>query len=120
MANPNLLTLSTVEAKLATASLGTSSATILSNSTSGMTFKVNTITVANTDGSNSSDVTIGINDGSNTRYIAYQVTVPPKATVVISSRETSYYLNQNYSLVAQRSISPTGTSDIIVSYEEIS
>lgn len=120
MANPNLLTLSTVEAKLATASLGTSSANILQNNTSGMTFKVNTITVANTDGVNSSDVTIGINDGSNTKYIAYQVTIPPKATVVISSRETSYYLNQNYSLVAQRASSPTGTSDIIVSYEEIS
>lgn len=120
MANPNLLTLSTVEAKLASASLGTSASNILQNNTNGMTFKVNTITVANTDGAVSSDVTIGINDGSTTKYIAYQVTIPPKATVVISSRETSYYLNQNYSLVAQRSTSPAGTSDIIVSYEEIS
>ena len=65
MTAPNIVNVSTITAKTASAALGTSAASIVSNAaSSNKVFKINTILVSNVDGTNNADVTIYLNDGA--------------------------------------------------------
>lgn len=117
MANPNIVNVSAVYGRTVGVALGTSGSTVLSTSTSTVR-KINSIVVSNIDGTNDADVTVYASIDSNTRYLAYQITVPAKSTLVVTSKDTSFYLEESDTLSALAS----AASDlhIIVSYDEIS
>jgi hypothetical protein len=103
--------------------LSTTSATsIVSNAaSSGKVFKINTIMVANVDGTNAADITINKYSaaalGGTAFPIASTISVPADATLIIVDKTTSIYLLENESIGAT-----AGTaSDLVVtaSWEEI-
>lgn len=124
MTAPNIVNVSTITAKTASAALGTSAASIVSNAaSSNKVFKVNTILVSNIDGTNNADVSIFLNDGaagagSTNRAIVKTVVVPADASLVVIDVNSKLYLEENTSITALASAA--GDLEIIVSYEEIS
>ena len=123
MAAPNLLAASSIYGRTATTNLATTSATeVLSNTdASGKVFKVNTLIVANVDGTNAADITIAYysedNIGGTPTSIIQSATVAAKQNLVIISKDTSIYLEENRSIGATASAG--GDLQVVASYEEI-
>lgn len=119
MAAPNLKSPTTITGKTARYAVTASLAAALSNSSSsGKAFKINSIICANVDGSNSADISVSIYDSSTDRYIAKEIAVPPKATQILSTKETYFYLEEGDSIRAVASAA--SDLELIVGYEEIS
>ena len=124
MANPNIVGVATISGKTDVFSLADTSAnTILSNgSGSGKVFKVNTIIVANDDGTNNADITVAYHSaaagGGAAVEIAKTIQVIADSTLVLIDKASSFYLEENRSLVA--TASAANDLNVIVSYEEIS
>ena len=120
MAAPNIVNVATITAKTVGSDLNTTvSTTMLQNSaSSGKVFKINTIIVANKDGSNAADATVSYFNGSSTFYLAYGITVPADSTLVVIDKNSALYLEENTQIRA--GASATGDLQIIISYEEIS
>ena len=124
MANPNIVGVTTLTGKTDTFSLAdTVATTILSNAaSSGKAMKVNTIIVANDDGTNAADITVSLNSaaaGGGTAFqIASTIQVVADSTLVLIDKASSFYLLEDKSLVATASAG--GDLNVIVSYEEIS
>ena len=124
MTAPNIVNVSTITAKTASAALGTSAASIVSNAaSSNKVLKVNTILVSNIDGTNNADVSIFLNDGaagagSTNRAIVKTVVVPADASLVVIDGNSKLYLEENTSITALASAA--SDLEIIISYEEIS
>ena len=124
MTAPNIVNVATITAKTASAALGTSAASIVSNAaSSNKVLKVNTILVSNIDGTNNADVTIYLNDGaagagSTNRAIVKTVVVPADASLVVIDGNSKLYLEENTSITALASAA--SDLEIIISYEEIS
>ena len=120
MANPNIVAVTSIYGKSAGLALGTSGSAIVSNAaSSGKIIKINTLTVANIDGTNSADVTAYVNKGGVSNYqLAWTVAVPADATLVLISKDTSIYLEEGDGLYLYAS----ATLDLqaFCSYEEIS
>jgi hypothetical protein len=123
MAAPNLLAASSIYGRTATTNLATTSATeVLSNTdASGKVFKVNTLIVANVDGTNAADITIAYysedNIGGTPTNIIQSATVAAKQNLVIISKDTPIYLEENRSIGATASAG--GDLQVVASYEEI-
>jgi len=123
MANPNIVSVSAIYGNNALVSLTTTSATAVVNNaaSSGKVFKINSIIVANVDGTSAADITINVysqDDLGGTAYaLASTVSVPADATLVVIDKNTSIYLKEDQSIGAT-----AGTaSDLVVvaSWEEI-
>jgi hypothetical protein len=117
MANPNIVDVTSIYGRTIGAAL-TTGATAIISTVSNKILKINSITVANRDGTNDADVTVYATIDSAVRYLAYTITVPAKSTLVVSSKDTSFYLEELDTLTALASAA--GDLDIIVSYDEIS
>lgn len=123
MAEPNIVAVTDLKGKTAAFSLSsTSPTTILSNAaSSNYVYKINSIIVANDDGTNSADITITFNTGENGGGTAFNIakTVPVAAdsTLVVLDKATSIYLEEDRSIVATASAGDD--LDVIISYEEI-
>lgn len=121
MAAPNIVNVATITGKTVGAALTTSSADIVTNSAgSGKVFKVNTIYVANVDGVNEAEVTIGLFDASATAtfYLAYAVSVPADTTLVVLEKNSPIYLEEGDKITALASAA--NDLQIVISFEEIS
>jgi hypothetical protein len=124
MANPNIVNVSDIRGKTTYAALTTTLTTVLlSNATnSNKVLKINSIMVANVDGTNAADVTVGINTlaaGNGTTYeLANTIAVPADATLSIIDKTNSFYLEEDKSIIG--GASANGDLDIVISYEEIS
>lgn len=119
MAAPNIVSVATILGRTVGAALTTSSADILTNSAaSNKVFKVNAIYVANIDGTNNADVTVGFFDASAsaTYRLAYTITVPADATLDVLSK--AIYLEEGDKITALASAN--SRLEIVVSFEEIS
>ena len=123
MAAPNLLSPTTITGKTAYVSLSTTNATsIISNAaSSGKVFKVNSLVVANVDGTNAASITISLysqDDIGGTPYkIANTITVPADASLVVIDKTSTLYLEEDKSLGAVASAA--SDLEIVCSYEEI-
>ena len=124
MANPNIVNVTTIYGNSSQTSLTTTSATsIVSNAaSSGYVYKINSIVVANVDGTSNADITISIYSaaalGGTAFPIASTVVVPADASLIVTDKTTSFYLKENQSIGAT-----AGTAnDLVVtcSWEEIS
>jgi hypothetical protein len=126
VANPNIVNVTSI--------LGNTSSNLISSTddpfatalvsnaaSSGKVYKINSIVVANVDGSAAADITIKIfpNDdltGTGTA-IASTISVPADASLVVIDKTTSFYLLEDQSIGATAS----AANDLVVtvSWEEI-
>ncbi len=124
MAAPNIVGVTTIIGITTFLSLGDTSATVLlSNAaSSGKVLKVNSIIVANDDGTNTANITVSINNaaaGGGTAFkLAHTIDVAADSTLVVIDKASSIYLEENKSLVVTASAG--GDLDVICSYEDIS
>ena len=124
MAAPNIVNVTTITGKTTYAALTTTLTTVLlANAvSSGKVFKINSIMVANVDGTNAADVTVDINTaaaGSGTSYaLASTISVPADATLNLVDKNSSFYLEEDKSILG--GASAAGDLEIVISYEEIS
>ena len=123
MAAPNIVGVTTITGKTNAYSLGdTSATTILNNAaSSGHVYKVNTIIVANDDGTNNADITITYHPeddaGGTGIQLASTIQVVADSTLVVLDKSSSIYLEEDKSLTATASAG--GDLNVFVSYEDI-
>ena len=124
MAAPNIVGVTTITGKTTYLSLADTSPTVLlSNAASSdKVFKVNTIIVANDDGTNTANITVTINSaaaGAGTAYkLASTIDVIADSTLVVLDKASAIYLEEDKSIVCTASAG--NDLDVICSYEEIS
>ena len=127
MANPNILQAATVVGNTSTYLISSTAnpfATALVNNaaSSNKVYKINSIVVANVDGSAAADITISIFSqddlGGTGTAICSTVSVPADATLVVTDKNSSFYLLEDKSIGATAS----AANDLVVtcSWEEIS
>ena len=119
MAAPNVVNVTSIYGKTVGAALGTTVTTaLLANGlNSGKLLKVNSIIVANKDGSSAADVTISFHNGSTDYYLASTVSVPADSTLIVLGKDAPIYLEENHTI--RGGASATGDLDCIISYEEL-
>ncbi len=93
MATPNIVNVATINAKNAAGAVTTSRAVAVDVAADKVA-KINTILIANIDGSNAADITIevSIDNGSNYVDLAKTISVPADAT--LSFLENPIYLDE--------------------------
>ena len=122
MANPNIVNVTSITGETDVGALTTGSTVLVANAaSSGKVYKVNSIMVANVDGTNAADVTVDINTaagGGGTSYaLASTISVPADATLNLVDKNSSFYLMEDKSIVG--GASANGDLEIIISYEII-
>jgi len=120
MANPNIISVTTIQGFTVAANLTTSTQTIVSNNaSSGKIFKINSILISNKDGTNSADVTVNFVDDTSTVFtIASTIAIPADTTLTLLDKNNSIYLTEDTLITALASAD--NDLNIIISYEEIS
>ena len=127
MANPNIVNVTTILGNTSTNLISSTAdpfATALINNaaSSGKVYKVNSIVVANVDGTSNAEITIKIFSqddlGGTGTAIASTIVVPADATLIVTDKTTSFYLLEDKSIGATAS----AANDLVVtcSWEEIS
>ena len=122
MANPNIVNVTSIIGNSLSVAVGTSATQLASNAaSSGKVFKINSILVANIDGTAAADVTVNIYSaaamGGSATAIASTISVPADATLIIIDKTTMFYLLENQSIGAIASAS--GDLVATISFEEI-
>jgi hypothetical protein len=124
MAAPNIVNVATITGKTTQLSPGNTSENVLVANPSGSNkvFKINSVIGTNISNIASVSGSVGINsadDGSgNTLSLASAITVPNNSAIVFVDKNTSFYLEEDKSVVVISSVS----SNLIftTSYEELS
>lgn len=123
MAAPNIVGISTLVGVTTMRSLGdTSATTIVSNAAdSNRVYKINTIMIANIDGTNAADITVAIHDqdngGGTGTKIANTISVAADSTLILVDKASSFYLEEDRSIVATASAG--NDLAVTISYEDI-
>jgi len=127
MANPNIVSVSTINGESVGFNLTATTTTTLLTVSSDKLLKINRITCANVDGTNAADVSLSITkanftsdgvsdfDTSGTFHIAKTVSVPADATLVLL--DTPIYLME--ADVLKGGAGAASDLDLLVSYEVI-
>lgn len=118
MADPNIISVSSIFGRTVTGVLTTSSVTFLSCPVNKV-LKINSIIICNTTGTSSRDVSISFFDSSRgaASFLASTIPVLPDSTLVLVSKESTLYLQENDTI--RGFASANSSLDIIISYEEI-
>ncbi len=117
MANPNIVNVTAIYGKTAVLAVTTSATAIVSNSAaSNKVLKVNSLYVANIDGTNNAEVTVDVFRSSTAYAIASTIVVPADATLDVLSNPI--YLEEGDSL----RLTANANNDLqaVCSYEDIS
>ena len=122
MANPNIVSVTSIVGNTLSAAVLTTATQLASNAaSSGKVFKINSILIANIDGTAAADVTVNIYSaaalGGTGLAIASTISVPADATLIVSDKTTAFYLLENQSIGALASA--TGDLVATISFEEI-
>ena len=127
MANPNIVSVATINGESVGYNLTATTTTTLLTVSSGKLLKINRITCANVDGTNAADVSLSITkanftsagvtdfDTSGTFFLAKTVSVPADATLVVL--DTPIYLME--ADVLKGGAGAASDLDLFVSYEVI-
>jgi hypothetical protein len=124
MANPNIVSVNSIFGNTTGIALTTTLTTVLlaNASSSGKVYKIESIMVANVDGTNAADVTIDWNTdagGTGTSFaLAATISVPADATLNLVDKNSSFYLMENQSIIG--GASADSDLECIISYEDIS
>ena len=122
MANPNIVNVTSIVGNSLSVAVGTSATQLASNAaSSNKVFKINSIVVANIDGTSAADITVNIYSaaalGGTAIAIASTISVPPDASLIVTDKTTTFYLLENQSIGALASAS--GDLVATISFEEI-
>jgi hypothetical protein len=127
MANPNIVSVTSIKGESVGFALSATTTTTLMTVASNKVVKINRITVANVDGTNAADVTLSVTksnftpdgvdnfDTSGTFHIAKTVSVPADATLVLL--DTPIYLMETD--VLKGGASAASDLELFISYESI-
>ena len=127
MANPNIVSVTSIKGESVGFNLTATTTTTLMTVASDKVVKINRITVANVDGTNAADVTVSITksnftpdgisnfDTSGTFFIAKTISVPADSTLVLL--DTPIYLMEGD--VLKGGAGAASDLDLFVSYESI-
>jgi hypothetical protein len=119
MANPNIVNVTGIYGKTVGQAVTTSLADFVVNAaSSGKVLKINTLVCSNINGTAVSDVTVVVSKSGTEYYLGYTLAVPNDASLVIITKDSSIYLEENDKIRVQGSIN--GYMHVICSYEEIS
>lgn len=121
MAAPNIVGVTTVTGETTYVSCTGADQVLVDNAAdSNYVYRINSIIVANDDGTSAGDINVVIHDtaaGGGTGYkLAHTVSVAADSTLVVLDRASSIYLTENKSIVVN------GTNnrlDVVCSYEKI-
>lgn len=123
MANPNIVNITSILGNttyLVPTNTSATSWTALTPSTNTVN-KINCIIAANVTAT-AAHITVSINNaisGGGTPYrMAYQITVPANASLIITDKTTAFYLNETQSIVVTSGT--TNAIEVIASYETLS
>jgi len=124
MANPNIVNTASIVGNNSLTALSTTTATAIINNpvSSGKVYKINSIYVANVDGTNPADISINIysqDDLGGTAYsLVSTLAVPADAALIVVDKTTAIYLKEDQSVGAVAG----SANDLVVtaSWEEIS
>ena len=116
MATPNIVNVATINAKNAAGAITTSRASAVDVPAEKVA-KINTILIANIDGTNAADVTIEVSIDNGSNYVAIAKTISVPADATLSCLENPIYLDETDILA----VTASAASDLtyFVSYEEI-
>ena len=116
MATPNIVNVATINAKNAAGAITTSRASAVDVPAEKVA-KINTILIANIDGTNAADVTIEVSIDNGSNYVAIAKTISVPADATLSFLEKPIYLDETDLLA----VTASANSDLtyFVSYEEI-
>ena len=119
MAAPNVVNVTSIYGKTTGLALTSSSQDVLTCAADKL-LKVNSIIIANVDGTNSDDVTVKWYNADNTTAfsLASTVTVPADSTLVVLGKDAPIYLEEGDKIQAL-GVAASGDLEIIVSYEEL-
>lgn len=99
MSAPNILNISEMYGNTSLINVTTTETTLVSNPiNSNSVYKINTIFISNIDGANTTDVTVRMYRNSIGYGIANTVAVPADSTLVVISKDTSIYLQEDDSI----------------------
>jgi hypothetical protein len=124
MANPNIVAVTDIRGRTVVADLTTTNSTLVVENVaaSGKVFKINSLIVSNVDGTNAADITINLfsedNIGGTGTQIVSTVTVPADASLVVITKDTAIYLEEDRSIGA--TASTANDLKVVCSFEEIS
>ena len=122
MAAPNIVNVTSILGKTAyDADVATTqSATLTNAASSNKLLKINTILASNIDGTNNADITVYVTTAGATTalyHLAKTITVPADSSLVITSKDTSFYLEEDRAIRALASAA--GDISLMISYEEL-
>jgi hypothetical protein len=126
MANPNIVNVSAIYGNTSSFLISSTAnpfATALINNPAGSNkiFKINSIVVANVDGTSAADITINLYSqddlGGTGTALASTVSVPADSTLIVTDKSTGFYLLEDKSIGAVAS----AANDLVVtcSWEEL-
>ena len=120
MANPNIVNVSDIRGVTVQADLTTTLTTeIISAVTTDHIYKINSITVANIDGTSAADVSVFITkSGGSPIAIASTISVPADASLSLIDKNSGFYLQEGDNIEA--GASANGDLTITISYDDIS
>lgn len=95
----------------------TTTTTAITTCATDKLYKINSVIVANIDGTNYADITVDIFRGGVQYRIASTITVPPDATLVVISKDMGIYLEEGDAL--RCTASANGDLQASCSYEII-
>ena len=122
MANPNIVNVTSIFGNTSYLIPATTAATTWTALTPsvGTVNKVNNIVAANVTGS-AVPVTVSVNSatgGGGTAYrIAYQISVPANASLIIADKTTSFYVGEGQSVVV--TVGTSNAIELTASYEAL-
>ena len=122
MANPNIVNVTSIIGNTLSIAVGTGATQLASNAaSSGKVFKINSILIANIDGTSAADITVNIYSaaslGGTATAIASTISVPADASLIVTDKTTMFYLLENQSIGALASAA--GDLVATISFEEI-
>jgi len=118
MANPNIVNVTSILGKSVQAALTTTLTTEILACPSDKVLKINTIIIANIDGSNAVDCSVFITkSGGSPIALASTISVPADASLTVIDKNTSLYLQESDNIEAGAGANSDAV--ITISYEEI-
>lgn len=117
MANPNVVAVSSIYANTAVDADVAASAVSLLTCGSNKLQKINSLIIANIDGTNAATIDVWVTRSSADYYIAKTISVPADATLVVIDKNMGLYLIESDILKIQASAA--GDLSATCSYEEI-
>ena len=120
MANPNLVNVTSIYGKvdghkLTTDAISDSGSAVITCGADQL-YKINSIIVANVDGTDSVNIDVAVNLASDARfYLAKTVALPADSTLVVIGKDSPIYLEENDQLEARADVA--SDAELVVSYE---